>query len=131
MTKTFLIAVFLGLLVATPGVAAEPVTNNATLNVLSSTFTNRTYLIGTNQHVVTLMWMSKIHASRCQRPLTLYLKTTEVGGFVNPTMKPFPMGDWPALMNAIKDDLKEFLKQKDIREDDIMINPGYGVYGLQ
>ena len=127
--KTILIVILAVACSAATTHAADPATNNTTLVLLSSSFTNRTYQIGTNHHVVALMWVSKIHATTCQRPLNLYLKSNEIGGFINPTnLKPFPMADREPLFKAIRDDVLQFLQKKGVREDEVLINPGYGVY---
>ena len=123
MMKRFTVTVLLGLLAVTPGLAADSVTNNATLTLLASSFANATYVIGTNRHIVAIRWLSKADAQNCQRPLDLYLESNHVGGFVNPPMDMRLPGTRP-LLEAIVHDLKVFLKREGIREDDIIIDPG-------
>jgi hypothetical protein len=108
--KTILIVILAVACSAATTHAADPATNNTTLVCLSSSFTNRTYQIGTNHYVVALMWISKIHATNCQRPLNLYLKSNEIGGFINPTnLKPFPMADREPLFKAVLGVVSKYL----------------------
>ncbi len=119
--KTFMATVLLGFLAMTASRAADAVTNNATLTLLSTSFTNRTYLVGTNQQTLVFTW----HADtfECSRMVDLHLKSSKVLGFIDWShTKSLQKQDVDALLTAVMDDLKKFLDKQGIREDDI-INP--------
>ena len=111
--------------------AGDPVTNNATLNLLNASFTNRTCVVTTNRYRVSMMWISRSYAQHCQRPLDLYLPSSEVGGFVNPVgEQPLPRRDTEGvlLLRALKDELTVFLKGEGLQEDEIVLLPDYEDY---
>ena len=100
--------------------AAEAVTTNATLALLSSSFTNRTYLVGTNQQTLVFNWLpGKI---MCSRMIDIQLKSRNVTGFINWShTKSLQRQDVDTVLKAVKNDLKDFLEKKGVREDDIII----------
>jgi hypothetical protein len=112
--------------------AGDPVTNNATLNLLKASFTNRTCVVTTNRYRVSMMWISRTYAQHCQRPLDLYLPSSEVGGFVNPVgAQPWPRRDTEGvlLLRALSDELIGFLKGEGLPAEEVLLLPGYEDYG--
>ena len=98
--------------------ADDWVTNNPTLNLLRRDFTNRVYVVASNRVEASFVWISKPYAVTCQRPLSLYLVSNQVGAFVNPKGWAFTNSAEPfaELMVQIAKDVGAYLHERNIKE---------------
>jgi len=112
-----------GILLATLVSAAGAGTNDPTVGVLSTSFANRTFLVGTNAVTLAFTW----HAGdyMCQRMTDIYLESSKVQGFINWShARGLRPQDMEALFTAIRHDIKETLATNGLNETAIAI-PAY------
>lgn len=108
--------------------ANDWVTNNATLNLLREHFTNRVYIVANTRVETDFAWVSKPYAAYFQRPLNLYLVSSQVGGFVNLKGWTFTNLSEPyaELVVQIKKDVQAYLSANRIRE--VKVATGSSLY---